>query len=129
MLFADSIFIPDEAGNLVALAAPLADAAAAPMPPSDVVGTLVKMLLALLALIALLFGTYWILRRLIQNRMQRGTGEQAIAVLEKKMVSPKTMLYLVQVEEKKILFAESHLEVKALGSFDSQPVNDESVTD
>lgn len=116
MFFADAVFVPDEKGDLVALLSPIAEAVA-PLPPNDMVGTLVKMVLTFVALIALLFVTYWFLRRLIQNRMHRGVGQQAIQILEKRMISQKTMLYLIQVENKKILFAESHLEVKALESF------------
>ncbi len=119
MFFADAVFVPDEKGDLVALLSPVAEAAA-PLPPNDMVATLVKMILTLAALAALLFITYWFLRRLIQNRMHRGVGEQTIQILEKRMISQKTMLYLIQVENKKILFAESHLEVKALESFPIQ---------
>lgn len=116
MFFSDAVFIPDDKGDLVALAGPIAEAAG-PLPPSDIGMTLVKMLLTLLALALLLFASFWFLKRLIQNRLQKGVGKQSIAILEKRMVSPKTMLYLIQVENKKILFAESHLEVKALESF------------
>ena len=116
MFLADAVFIPDDKGDLVTLVSPLAEAAA-PLPPSDMVSALAKMLLTMVALVALLFGTYWLIRRLIQSRLQRGVGKQSIAILEKRMISPKTMLYLIQVEDKKILFAESHLEVKALESF------------
>lgn len=116
LLLADAVFIPDEKGDLVALAGSVAEAAA-PIPPTDMGMTLIKMLLTLFALVLLLFGTYWFLRRLIQSRLQRGMGKQSIDILEKRMISPKTMLYLIQVENKKILIAESHLEIKPLESF------------
>lgn len=116
MFLLDAVFIPNDQGDLVALAGPIAEAAA-PLPPTDIGTTLFKMLLSFSALILLLFGTYWFMRRLIQNRLHRGVGKQSIEILEKRMISPKTMLYLVQVENKKILFAESHLEIKALESF------------
>ncbi|HSX11691.1 MAG TPA: flagellar biosynthetic protein FliO [Chlamydiales bacterium] len=88
---------------------------AAQMPPGDLGATAVKMFLSLIVLVALLFISYWFLRRLIQNRLQKGGGEQAIQILEKRMISPKTMLYIIEVENKKILVAESQLEVKRLG--------------
>ena len=116
MLFADVVFVPDDKGDLVALAGKVAEAAP-PMPPTDIGMTLIKMLLSLLAIALLLFVSYWFLKRLIQNRLQRGVGKQSIEILEKRMISPKTMLYLIQVENKKILFAESHLEVKTLETF------------
>lgn len=119
MFFADAVFIPDDKGELISLVSPIAEAVA-PMPPTDIAATLVKMLISMAALAALLFATYWFLKKLIQNRLQKGVGEPAIAILEKRMVSSKTMLYLVEVEGKKILFAESHLDVKALGTFPNE---------
>lgn len=116
MFFADAVFIPDDTGELISLVSPIAEAAA-PMPPTDIAATLMKMLISMAALAALLFATYWFLKKLIQNRLQKGVGDPAISILEKKMLSSKTMLYLIEVENKKILFAESHLEIKALGSF------------
>ncbi len=44
-------------------------------------------------------------------------GSQSIQILEKRMISPKTMLYLIEAEGKQILIAESQLEVKRLESF------------
>ncbi len=117
MIFGDAVFIPDDKGDLVALAGKIAETAAPLPPPTDLGMTLVKMLISLLALALLLFASYWFLKRLIQNRLQKGVGRQSIEILEKRMISPKTMLYLIQVENKKILFAESHLEVKALDTF------------
>ena len=119
MFLADTVFVQNEGGNFVALAEPLAQAAA-PLPPSDMGMALVKMLLTLLALVLLLFGTYWFLKRLIQQRLQKGGKEQSIQLLEKRMISAKTMLYLVQVEDKKILLAESHLEIKRLEGFSEE---------
>ncbi len=89
-------------------------------PTPDIGAAFVKMLLTFGALIALLFFTYWMIRKLIQLRLQRGVGIPSIQVLEKKMISTKTMLYLVQVENKKILLAESHLEIKRLENFSAE---------
>lgn len=91
-----------------------------PMPPGDLGAAFVKMFLSLIALVILLFVSYWFLRRIVQNRLQKGVGDQAIQVLEKRMISPKTMLYLIEVENKKILIAESHLEIKRLEGLDEQ---------
>ena len=124
MFFADAMFVPNDQGELISLVAPIAETAA-PMPPTDIAATLMKMLISMGALAALLFATYWFLKKLIQNRLQKGVGEPAIAILEKRMVSAKTMLYLIEVEGKKILFAESHLEIKALGSFPGEEVREE----
>lgn len=88
------------------------------MPSGDLGAAFAKMFLTLIALVILLFLSYWFLRRLIQNRLQKGVGAAAIQILEKRMISPKTTLYLIEVEHKKILVAESHLEIKRLEGFD-----------
>lgn len=73
-----------------------------------------KMLLSLALLIALLVATLWLLKRLIHNKMQRGSAADSIHLIEKKMISPKTVVYLVEVEGEKILLAESQLEIRRL---------------
>lgn len=86
-------------------------------PGSDLGATFLKMMLTFAVLILLLFGTYWVIKRLIRTRLQSGGSTAAIHILEKKMLSPKTMLYLIEVDNKKILMAESQLEIKRLESF------------
>ncbi len=110
----------DEKGDLSALnnsVASLTDTAT--QMPGDLGAAFAKMFLTLIALVLLLGISYWFLRRLIQNRLQKGTGQLAIQIVEKRMISPKTMLYLIEVEGKKILIAESHLEIKRLEGFGS----------
>ncbi len=83
-------------------------------PPGDYGAAFVKMFLTLIALVAMLGLTAWFLRKIIRNKFQRGSGGQLIHILEKRMISPKTMLYLVEVDSQKVLLAESHLEVRRL---------------
>ena len=117
-ILANQVFVPDEQGNL----SPLVQAESLKqMAPPDIGAALVKMILSFLVVILLLFGTYWFVRKLIQNRLRKGVGDQSIQILEKKMLSPKTMLYLIEVENKKVLLAESHLEIKRLESFTEPP--------
>lgn len=86
------------------------------IPMNDFGAVLFKMLTALLIIVLMLFATYWVLKKLIGKRSFRGAPEQAIHIIDKKMLSPKTALYLVEFEGKKVLFAESHLEICELGS-------------
>lgn len=120
MFLADITFVPDENGELISLATSVAEATPS-LPPTDIAATLVKMLLAMAALALLLFASYWFLRKLVQNRMQKGGTHQSIQILEKRMISAKTMLYLVEVENKKVLLAESHLEIKTLAELPNAP--------
>lgn len=114
---ADALPIPDESKEFASLEAAFQELPSS--PPGDFGAAFVKMFLTLIALVVLLYLTYWVLKRFIRHRLEKGVGAQAIHILEKRMISPKTMLYLVEFEGKKILFAESHLEIKRL---DAHPV-------
>lgn len=88
------------------------------MPAGDLGAAFSKMLFSLLIVVALLLASFWFLRRVFQNRMHKGNLASSIHILEKRALSPKTMLYLVKIEGKKILIAESQLEVKRLSEND-----------
>lgn len=95
------------------------DAPIPDLPPGDYGAVLVKMFLSLFALVALFTLTFWFLKRLIQSRMKRGVGSDSIQILEKKMISPKSVLYLIEVDHQKILLAESQLEVRRLQTWET----------
>lgn len=84
---------------------------------------LIKMFLTLIAILGLFFLSYWFLRKLVRSRLEKGAAHQTIQILEKRMISAKTMLYLVEVDQKKILLAESQLEIKKLESFPPEPTS------
>lgn len=113
-MFLATIYVPNEKGELTALDNALPLESMPPLPPGEFGATLAKTLLMLFALVALLGVTFWFLRRLVQQRLQKGDANLSIQVLEKRMISPKTMLYLVEVEGKKVLLAESQLEVRRI---------------
>lgn len=90
------------------------------MPPGDYGAAFIKMFVTLFALVALLGISLWFVRRLLRYRLERGTGSQRmIEVLEKKMISQKTMIYVLEIEGEKIILAESQLEIKKLNSLSS----------
>jgi len=106
--------LPNESGELAAVDATM-NLAAQTMPAGELGAAFAKMFLTLASLVVLLLLTYWFIRKFLQNRLQRGTLNSSIQILEKRMISTKTMLYLIRVDNKKILVAESHLEVQCLG--------------
>lgn len=100
------MYVPEQTGHLAQ--------AASELPASDLGAAFFKMCVSLLILIILLVLSYWFLKRMIQNRMQKSGENASIHILEKRMLSPKTILYLVEVDKKKIVIAESQLEIKKL---------------
>ena len=76
-------------------------------------GAFLKMFLTLLALIIGIFACVWILKRLARGAFSASSGK-SIKILEKKPLSPKTMLYIIEVNGQETLIAESQLEIKNL---------------
>ncbi len=73
-----------------------------------------KMILSLVGLLVLVFLTFWALRRLSQGRMRFMNQNLTIKILEKRSLSPKTLLYVLEIGGKKLLISESQLEVRLL---------------
>lgn len=76
--------------------------------------TFFKMILTLVGLILLIFITFWTIRRLSQGRFRQMNAGRSIKIVERRPLSPKTVLYLVEVGNKKVVIAESQLEVKTI---------------
>lgn len=73
-----------------------------------------RMIFSLVALIALLLISFWFLKRMMQGKL-RPTGEsKKMRIIEKKPLSAKSMLYLVEVEQEKVLLVESQIQVRPI---------------
>lgn len=73
-----------------------------------------KMLGTLGILLVLLIVTFWMFRRLSQGRMRQMNQNKTIKVIERRALSPKSILYLVEFSGKQILIAESQLEIRKI---------------
>jgi flagellar protein FliO/FliZ len=96
-----------------------------PLPSSKEMTTsyesaFVRMLVTIIGLVFLVFATLWILRRLGKGKFKMGSS-RTINVLERKALSPKSMLYIVEIGNKKVLISESQLEVRTLTSLEELP--------
>jgi|GEM_PF-1705230 len=86
----------------------------------DYASTFKRMVVSLVTLIALVAISFYLIKR-IMNKRYRGAPETAgIKILEKKALSPKSMLYLVEIDQEKVLISESHLEVRPLQTLKRQ---------
>jgi flagellar protein FliO/FliZ len=86
---------------------------------------LVRMLVTLLGLVFLVFATFWILRRLGKGKFKMGSSGRMVNVIERRALSPKTMLYVVEIGNKKVLISESQLEVRTLANYEELPETNE----
>lgn len=89
---------------------------------------IIKMVVTIIGLIFFVFLTIWVMRRLGHGRFPGFGSNRSIQVIERKPLSPKSMLYLVQVGHKKFLIAETQLEVRQLGCIEelSESESDET---
>ena len=108
-LFADSELIP-----------PLPQEQS-PLPVDDYVAAFFKMILMLLIILVLVVLTIWVIKRWGHGRIGRFKDKQSIHILEKRILSPKTALYLIEIEGAQLLVAESQLEVRPLHQWQAPP--------
>lgn len=88
-------------------------AAPAEMIPSYE-GAFLKMFLTLLALVIGIFLMIWTLRRMAQGKWGKSGNGRTIKIVGRQPLSQKTMLYIIDVDGKQTLIAESQLEVKPI---------------
>lgn len=90
--------------------------------PGSVQPSAMKIVLTLAGLILFLLLSAWALKRITGNRGGFFGSSKGIKILERKAISPKSALYLIEVQGKKVLISESQYEVRALTTLS----NDES---
>jgi len=74
--------------------------------------TFYRMIITLFVIVAFLFLTFYMLKRLSKTKMMTANASSSIKILEKRVISPKSVLYLIEVNKEKLLVSESHLEVR-----------------
>lgn len=95
----------------------------APLPSSDQLtqsyeGSFMRVILSLLGLIVLVVMTFWVLKRLGRGRFGKFSSDKNIHIVERRPLSPKSVLYLVEIGNKRVLLSESQLEVRSLISYE-----------
>jgi flagellar biogenesis protein FliO len=90
-------------------------------PPPEVIethgsfiGEFFYMLLMLGILISIVMFTSWFLKRMLHSRVEQINAASTIKVLEKRSLSQKTHLYLIEHEGKSLLIAETPTHVVPL---------------
>ena len=80
--------------------------------PMEFKWAFLKMLFWLVILVGFFFVTLYMFKKLSHSRLDTINQHKMIKVLEKRALSPKTVLYLVEYENKKALIGESQNELK-----------------
>lgn len=84
-----------------------------------------QMLVTLAAVICFIFFFLWVLKRVLNVRVDKITQTGAIKVLEKKMLSPKTFVYILDFSGKIFAVTESINGVTLLGEVAVNPKKNE----
>ncbi|MDN3508595.1 MAG: flagellar biosynthetic protein FliO [Candidatus Neptunochlamydia sp.] len=72
----------------------------------------IKTIVVLVGLLVLVILTVWMFRKISHGRLHGMNVLKSVKILEKRPLSPKSMLYLIEVGGKQVLIAESQLEVR-----------------
>lgn len=89
-------------------------------------GAFTKMMLSLLALIVLIVISVWILKRVSHGRMRQLNSGHFIKILERRPLSAKSILYLIEINGKKVVIAESQFEIRPITTAEEQISTDEN---
>lgn len=87
---------------------------------------LLNMLLTLGMLVAVIFALSWILKRMLNVKNQQENVRSTIKILEKRSLSPKAALYLVEVFGKTLVVAESPTGFNCMATFDHTEESDDA---
>jgi len=90
-----------------------------PTPPSDVYEkTFMQTLLVIIGILLLIFLGVWLIRKFSGGRFRQFNAGKTIKILERRPLSHKSMLYIVDIHGKQFLIAESQLEVSKIGTLE-----------
>ena len=78
----------------------------------------IKTIVVLVGLLVLVILTVWMFRKISHGRLRGMNVLKSVKILEKRPLSPKSMLYLIEVGGKQVLIAESQLEVRNVATLD-----------
>jgi len=78
----------------------------------------IKTIVVLVGLLVLVLLTIWMFKKISHGRLRSFNYMKSIKILEKRPLSPKSMLYLVEIGGKQVLLAESQLQVQSITSLD-----------
>ena len=84
----------------------------------------IKMIIVLIIIIALVIATFWSLKRLNKVKIIQANNTKSIKIIEKRALSPKSVLYLVEVDNERVLISESQFEVRPIQALEMHRYED-----
>lgn len=89
-----------------------------------------NMLATLGLVIAIILIAAWLLRRILNTRMEQINTSSIIKIIEKRAISPKSAIYLLEIQDKTFAIAESQNGITHLGEINipSEPESTEKTS-
>ena len=78
----------------------------------------IKTIVVLIGLLLLVILTVWMFKKISRGRLRTFNYQKSVKILEKRPLSPKTMLYLIEVGGKQVLISESQFEIHTVTTLD-----------
>jgi flagellar biogenesis protein FliO len=78
----------------------------------------IKTIVVLVGLLVLILLTVWMFKKISRGRFRSFNYLKSVKILEKRPLSPKSMLYLIEVAGKQVLVSESQFEVRTITTLD-----------
>jgi flagellar biogenesis protein FliO len=88
------------------------------LPEVEFKSVFFKMLFTLIALVILIVVSFYFFKRFSKMKFSSQNQNSNIKIIEKRVLSPKSILYLIEADGKKSLISESHLEVRKIKDLD-----------
>ncbi len=77
----------------------------------------IRMMVILVGIIVCLIIATRLLKRFLNSKIEQMNASSLIKVIERRILTPKTVLYVLEIEDKRLVVAESHNGVTNLGEF------------
>ncbi len=102
----------------------LAEETPLPQETHNFASEFTQMLSVLGMMIGALLLVAWVLKRIMNTRIQQINETSTIRILERRHLAPKSAIYLVEVEGKKIVIAESPAGIHPLTELEKEPAHE-----
>ncbi len=86
-------------------------------------GEFFKMLTMLGLIVVFLMALTWFVKRFLNTRLQQMNSGSLVQVVERRFLTPKTSIYVLEIMGKRVVIAESHSGVTVINEFSPSPTS------
>ncbi|MDN3504169.1 MAG: flagellar biosynthetic protein FliO [Rhabdochlamydiaceae bacterium] len=91
-----------------------------PLDTTDYKVKFIKTIVWIFFILGLILLLLWLVKRFSSKRFTALNQQKYVKIIEKRAISPKTMLYVIEIGGKHLLISESQFEVEFLSQIETQ---------